>query len=124
MTKKLSAWPYEHRSQPVISRNTFLQRIFAHAALSAVIILGSLFIGVLGYRFLESPPLSWVDSLLNASMILGGMGPVTPLQSNPAKIFASAYALFAGMIFLVTIGILIAPIAHRILHSLHLADKE
>jgi len=73
---------------------------------------------VLGYHLTER--LSWVDSILNASMILGGMGPVNTMDTVAGKLFASAYALFSGVAFLVTVGILVAPLAHRLLHRLHL----
>jgi hypothetical protein len=88
-----------------------------------LLLLGfSLAIGMLGYHFLEN--LSWIDSLLNASMILGGMGPVAPLQTDGGKIFASFYAIYSGVILLASVGILIAPIFHRFLHHFHLADEK
>lgn len=108
---------YEKRSQPLLPRRVFIQRYLAHAAIAGGVILGSLVIGILGYHFLEG--LGWIDSILNASMILGGMGPVNPLQTNAGKLFASAYALFSGMIFLVISGILFAPLFHRFLHYFH-----
>ena len=89
---------------------------------AAGIILFSLCIGILGYHYLES--LSWIDSLLNASMILGGMGPVNPLQTNAGKIFASFYALYSGIILLASVGILITPIFHRFLHRFHLELED
>lgn len=82
----------------------------------------SLTIGMLGYHFLEN--LSWLDSLLNASMILGGMGPVNALKTDVGKRFASFYALYSGIILPVSVGILIAPIFHRFLHRFHLADEK
>lgn len=109
---------YEHHSEPLLPRTLFIRRLLAHGLAGAAVIVCSLAIGVVGYRVFAQ--LSWVDSLLNASMILGGMGPVNPLSSNGAKLFASLYALFAGIAFLATAGILIAPVAHRILHRLHL----
>jgi len=87
-------------------------------ALSIGIISFSLMIGVLGYHYLEG--LSWIDALVNAAMLLGGMGPVDPLQTTAGKIFASFYALFSGMVLLVAVGVLIAPIFHRFLHRFHL----
>lgn len=78
-------------------------------------------LGVLGYHFFED--IGWIDSLLNASMILGGMGPVTELKTDAGKIFASFYALFSGIVFLVTVGIIFAPIVHRFLHKLHIDKK-
>ncbi len=82
----------------------------------------SLFIGILGYHFLED--LSWLDSFLNASMILGGMGPVNPVKTNAGKIFASFYALYSGVVLLASVGVLAAPIFHRFLHRFHLADEK
>jgi len=79
-------------------------------------------IGVLGYRLLEH--LTWIDALLNASMILGGMGQINPLTTDAGKVFASAYALFSGAVFLAAASILIAPIAHRLLHRLHLDEAD
>ncbi len=84
-------------------------------------LLISLGIGMLGYHTLEG--FSWIDALLNASMLLGGMGPVTPLQTDAGKIFASFYALYSGVILLASVGVLVAPILHRFLHHFHLADE-
>ena len=81
----------------------------------------ALAIGVFGYHFIAG--LSWVDSLLNASMILGGMGPVDPLRSSAAKIFASCYALFSGLAFVGIAGLMIGPFAHRLLHRFHIEGK-
>ena len=109
---------FEHRRQPLASRRIFMQRMARYLALSIAIILVSLAIGIIGYHTTEG--LSWVDSLLNASMILGGMGPVAPIQTVAGKLFASFYALFSGMVFLVAVGVLIAPAFHRFLHRFHL----
>ena len=68
--------------------------------------------------------LSWIDSLLNASMILGGMGPVDPMTNTGAKIFASAYALFSGLMFIAVMGVVFSPILHRMLHKFHMDDKD
>ena len=87
-----------------------------------MLLLFSLLIGMLGYHYLES--LSWIDSLLNASMILGGMGPVNPLQTNAGKIFASFYAIYSGVVLLASVGVLVAPIFHRFLHHFHLVDEN
>jgi hypothetical protein len=115
---------YEHRGQPMIPTGRFLLRMLRHAGFALVIIFGSLLFGVLGYHYIGG--LSWIDSILNAAMLLGGMGPVTPLQTDAGKLFASFYALFAGMIFLVIVGVLFAPLFHRFLHRFHLelADDE
>ena len=79
-------------------------------------------IGILGYRILDDLP--WVDAILNASMILGGMGPVNVLHTTAAKLFASAYALFSGLIFVIVTGIVIAPILHRFFHWFHLEGSK
>jgi hypothetical protein len=113
---------YEHRSQPLLPRHLFVRRVARHILLALVVILGSLLIGIAGYHFTEG--LSWLDSLLNASMILGGMGPVNELYTSGGKLFASFYSLFSGIVFLVTAAILVAPVAHRFLHRLHLEVKE
>jgi len=114
---------YEHRKQPLASRKDFARRLAYNGLIGAMMILVALGIGVLGYHFLEG--LSWIDALLNASMILGGMGPVNPLQTTAGKLFASFYALFSGVVFIAAMGVLAAPIFHRFLHHFHLeADRD
>ena len=113
---------FEHHKQPLASRSEFTKRMLGFSALAAGILLFSLGIGVLGYHFLER--LSWLDSLLNASMLLGGMGPLAPLTTTAGKLFASFYALFAGMVFLVAVGVMVTPVFHRILHHFHLEIEE
>ena len=88
-----------------------------HASLAALLVGGSLLIGMTGYRFLEQ--LDWLDAFLNASMILGGMGPVNNPQTGGGKLFAGLYALYAGLVFLVVIGVLFAPVLHRARHLFH-----
>ncbi len=112
---------YEHRSQPLLPKEKFIRRLGLHGLVAGVAIAISLGIGVCGYHFTED--LSWLDSLLNASMILGGMGPVDPIKSTAGKLFASFYALFSGIVFIAIAGILIAPAAHRLFHHLHLESK-
>ena len=110
---------YEHHSHPLLPPKIFLRRLLGHFTLAAVVLLVSLGIGVAGYHWTER--FSLLDSLLNASMILGGMGPVDTLRTDAGKVFASCYSLFSGVIFLASVGIIIAPIAHRIMHRLHLS---
>lgn len=112
---------YEHKTDQLLSFRQFVRRLLAHIFIALLIIAGSLGLGVLGYRHFEH--FSWLDSLLNASMILGGMGPVGLLQTAGGKIFASFYALFSGVIFLVVVGIMVAPVGHRLLHRLHLESR-
>lgn len=113
---------FEHHKEPLASRSEFTKRMLRFSALGAGIMLFSLGIGVFGYHFFEN--LSWLDSLLNASMLLGGMGPIAPLNTTGGKLFASFYALFAGMVFLVAVGVMVTPILHRILHHFHLEIEE
>jgi hypothetical protein len=113
---------YEHRNQPLVSQKTFLIRQASHLLIAVGIIAGSLAIGMLGYHFLES--LSWIDALVNASMILGGMGPVNALHTDAGKLFASFYALYSGIIFLVIVAVIFAPLYHRFLHHFHLEMED
>jgi hypothetical protein len=112
---------YEHRMERLLSRARFTKRVIRHFSLALLVLAVGLGIGVLGYHCLDQ--LNWIDSLLNASMILGGMGPVDPLHSSAAKIFASCYALFSGLAFIGIASLIVAPFVHRILHRFHL-DKE
>jgi hypothetical protein len=109
---------YEHRTEPLLPREQFYRRLIRHMLVAFGLMAGSLGLGVLGYHLTEG--LSWLDSLLNASMILSGMGPVAVLHSPAGKLFASFYALFSGAVFLGMAGIVVAPVAHRLLHRLHL----
>lgn len=111
---------YEKRREPLITRAEFLARLVRHGGLALGILLVSLALGILGYHFFEN--LGWIDSLVNASMILGGMGPVNELRTTAGKVFASAYALYSGIVFLVIAGVLFAPVYHRFLHRFHLED--
>ncbi|HSB03406.1 MAG TPA: hypothetical protein VLE49_22335 [Anaerolineales bacterium] len=113
---------FEHHTQPLATQAEFARRMLRFGLVTAGIILFSLGIGILGYHYLES--LSWIDALLNASMILGGMGPVNNLQTNAGKIFASFYALYSGIILLASVGILITPVFHRFLHRFHLELED
>jgi len=109
---------YEHHKQPLASRRVFVQRVAFNGLMGALMLLIALGIGILGYHYLEGLP--WIDALLNASMILGGMGPVNSLQTTAGKLFASFYALFSGVVFIAAMGVLAAPIFHRFLHHFHL----
>jgi hypothetical protein len=113
---------YEHRKQPLLSRAKFLKRVGRHGVVAFGVLIFGLGGGVLGYHFFAH--LSWIDSLLNASMILGGMGPVDPLKTNAAKIFASCYALFSGLALISIVSVLLAPFVHRMLHRFHAEERE
>ena len=113
---------FEHRHELVLPRPKFHRRLLRHALLACAVAAGSLAMGVLGYHFLEG--LGWLDALLNASMILGGMGPVNELHNDAGKWFASFYALFSGVAFITGMGVLFAPVVHRFLHKLHVEGSS
>lgn len=112
---------YEHRTHPILSRADFTKRVARHVMLAFFALAVALGIGVVGYHTLGE--LEWLDALLNASMILGGMGPVDPLHKPVAKLFASGYALFSGLAFIGVASLLVAPFAHRLLHRFHLNEQ-
>jgi hypothetical protein len=114
-------WRYERRREPLASRAVFLRRLAVHGGLGGGVVALALAIGMAGYRLTEG--MGWVDAFLNATMILGGMGQVAELRTTGGKIFAGSYALFAGVVFLVVVGVMFAPLAHRLLHKLHLEEK-
>lgn len=108
---------FENKQQPLLTPREFFIRQIRFTLVALALVIVSLAIGIAGYHFFEH--LSWLDSLVNASMLLGGMGPVNPLQTTAGKLFASFYALYSGLIFLVVAGVLFAPAFHRVLHSIH-----
>jgi len=112
---------YEHRTKKLLNREAFVRRVAHHVKLALAVVAVVLGIGVAGYHYLAH--IGWIDALLDASMILGGMGPVSTLETDGAKIFASFYALFCGLVFVGVASLLIAPFAHRLLHSLHMEEK-
>jgi hypothetical protein len=111
---------YEKKGEKLLPWPRFFRRMALSALLAFGIVFGALFAGILGYHLIAA--LGWIDAILNASMILTGMGPVDPMTTTSAKLFASAYALFSGVVFLSAVGIVLAPIFHRILHKFHMDD--
>ena len=109
---------FEHHTQSVLSRAGYFVRLARHGFVSLWVLLIALAVGVMGYHHFESLP--WIDALLNASMILGGMGPVNPLTTVCGKLFASFYALFSGVVLIAMMGILLAPVFHRLMHRFHM----
>lgn len=108
---------YESRHHPVLSRRRFLGRLARHAAGATGLLLGSLLLGMAGYGYFEG--LAWRDAFLNSAMLLGGMGPVDAPKTGGGKLFAGLYALYAGLVFLVAVGVVLAPVLHRLLHKFH-----
>ena len=112
---------YEHHSKALIPRRKFFRRLARHGSLAAVAILISLAIGTVGFHWLAQQ--SWLDAFLNASMLLGGMGPVGGFEQPAGKLFAAFYALYAGIAFLGAAAVFLAPVVHRILHKLNLDEQ-
>jgi len=108
----------EHAIPPLLPRREYLARLARSLGLGLSIILVCLGIGMVGYHCLEK--LSWMDSFLNAAMILSGMGPVATLQTNGGKLFAGCYALFSGLALISIIAIIMGPVVVRFLHKFHL----
>ncbi len=113
---------FEHKSAPLLPRHHFIRRQIRHLAIASGLIALSLLVGMAGYMGLAH--MSWPDAFLNSAMLLGGMGPVGDLPNTVSKIFAGCFALYAGVVFIVSAGILIAPAAHRFLHYLHLEAQR
>ena len=113
---------FERRTEPLLPRSGFIRRLLKSIGLSLAVIFGSLLIGIIGYRVFEG--MSWLDAFLNASMLMGGMGPVDALKTDAGKLFAGLYALYSGLILLIAVGIIAAPVYHRFLHRFHLELDE
>lgn len=111
---------FERKHEKLAPISVFARRMAVSVLIAGILILFALFIGIAGYHWTAG--LDWVDALLNASMILGGMGPVNQLTTTGAKIFASGYALFSGLMFIAVLGLILAPIIHRIMHKFHMND--
>jgi hypothetical protein len=113
---------YERRSDRLLPLNVFFKRLAGAVALAFAVMLLSLAIGVVGYHALGGLP--WIDAIYNASMILGGMGPVDELHGTAAKLFASAYAIYSGLVLIATIGLALSPLVHRLLHRFHIDEDD
>lgn len=118
---KPKALRFERRHERLAPIPVFVKRLIASLAIALALIAFALTIGISGYHLLGG--LGWIDSLLEASMILGGMGPVNQLTGDGVKIFASMYALFSGLIFIAVMGVVLSPIVHRFMHKFHI-DEE
>jgi len=109
---------YENRFNPLLSRGKFYHRLARSIGLGLTVVVFSLLIGMLGYHVFEH--LGWIDSFANAAMILSGMGPLGELKTSGGKIFAGCYAIFSGVAFLTSFGLVFAPVFHRFIHKFHL----
>ena len=112
---------YESRAQAPLTRRKFAARMIGHAAVAIGLQVFSLFLGMAGYVGFEK--LSWADAFLNTAMLLGGMGPVNPPQTEAGKLFAGLFALYAGLVFIVAAALVLAPLLHRLLHRFHWDER-
>jgi hypothetical protein len=112
----------KRKSKNILPPKEFALRVFKYSMFSIGLLIISIGIGIFGYHYIAD--LNWIDSIYNASMILTGMGPVNEMKTDSAKLFASAYALFSGVIFLSTVAIFFAPFAHRLMHLLRIEELE
>ena len=114
-------WVLEKRRHRLISRRRFAKRMGLAVALSGLLMLFGLAIGMLGYAHFEN--LSWTDAYLNAAMILSGMGPVNDIKTEAGKIFSGTYAIFSGFVIIIATGVILAPVFHRVLHRFHMEES-
>ncbi len=112
---------YEPRTVQPLSRARFAWRFLGHFAAAQALVLASLAIGMAGYMYFEHLP--WRDAFVNSAMLLGGMGPVDAPKTDGGKLFAGLYALYAGLVFLIVAGVMLAPVFHRVLHRFHWEAK-
>ena len=115
-------FPLERRGDALLSRPKFFGRLALNIMAAGVMVVVSMCVGMLGYHHFES--MSWVDAYVNAAMILSGMGPMGELKTDGGKIFAGTYALYSGLTVVFVTGLILAPIAHRIIHKFNLEDED
>ena len=113
---------FERRNEPLLPLRAFAMRVWRSVLVALCVVAFALSLGVLGYHYVAK--FTWIDSLLNASMILSGMGPVGDFKNDIGKVFASLYALFSGLVFITVAGIIVAPVAHRLLHWFHIEEES
>ena len=121
MIQEPKTWTSSERTRSIF---LFLWKFLSYLGLSAIFISLGLMMGVIGYHWAAG--LSWIDSLVEASMILSGMGPISPLSTTSAKVFASLYALFSGLVFVIAMGILLSPLVYSLLSQfrVHLNNEN
>jgi hypothetical protein len=112
---------YEAKHQPLLTRSAFYRRIAVHVAMAVALVLVSLCAGMAGYMATEQMPA--LDAFLNAAMLLGGMGPVSALNTSAGKLFAGVFALYAGLVFIACAALVLTPLIHRVLHHFHFSEK-
>ena len=114
---------FEHISKPVLPRHQFVSRLMRAVLLGLALIVVSLAIGMAGYLYFF-PNLDWADAFVNAAMILAGMGPLAVPETKGAKIFSGCYAIYSGLMLVMSAGVVFAPLVHRFLHKMHADEDE
>jgi len=113
---------FEKRSEKLLETRAYIRRQAIFVLIALGFLTFSLVIGMMGYHYFENLP--WLDAFLNAAMIMGGMGPVNALTTDAGKLFAGSYALYSGLGLLATLGVIVAPLLHRLFHYFHLDASE
>lgn len=113
---------FEPRREQLAPISEFVRRLLKFFLFASLIMALALGMGVCGYHYWGG--LAWIDALVNAAMILGGMGPVDKMETVPGKLFSTFYALFSGLVFVATFSLLISPVMHRALHKFHVDDED
>lgn len=114
---------FESKDMPLISFGAFLKRMLLHVSYAFILIIITLLIGIAGHMTFDSG-INWHDAILNSAFIANGIGPYIVPQSLNGKIFFAFYGIFTSLVFMTTLGLILAPIAHRILHRFHLDEEE
>ena len=120
--EKRSHFKLEHHKERLLTRREFIWRMMAFLGAAMLLIVLVLVVAMSGYHLFEG--MTWIDSFLNAAMILGGMGPAGELHTEVGKVFAGLYALFASLFFVVIAGLILTPIFHRAMHRFHFDEEE
>lgn len=113
---------YESKNQPLLPRRHFTHRLAIHVMYALLVLAATVSIGVAAHIWLE--PVNWHDAVLNTALIVGGIGPYIVPETAMGKLFFAGYSMFVGLVFVATLGIILAPLAHRILHKFHLEEDD
>ena len=118
----MTVFRYEQRDAPLLPLRPFLQRMVRHGAIVLEFAVVSIAVGMVGFHVLADE--TWIDSFLNTTMLLGGMGPVGEIRSTAGKLFAGIFALYAGLTFIAAFAVLTAPVLHRLIHRFHVEERS
>ena len=114
---------YESKDMPLIPFCAFLKRMLSHFGIASLLIVITLIIGTVGHMIFDNS-IKWHDAALNSAFIANGIGPYIVPQGISGKIFFAIYGMFTSLVFMTTLGVVLAPIAHRILHRFHIENDS